>query len=66
MLKVNTPFLLLKEAENFLSLAHNLTAIEMGTVYAKSVYTVPLTTRAGKISIIGSQSNCHSNGNGVC
>ena len=66
MLKVYTPFLLLKEPENILSLAHNLTAIVMGTVYAKSVYIVPLTKRAGKLSIIGSQSNCHRNGNGVC
>ena len=66
MLKVYTPFLLLQEPGKFLSLAHNLTAIVMGTVYAKSVYTVPLTTIAGKISIIGSQSNCHRNGNGVC
>ena len=65
MLKVYTPFLLLQEPGIFLSLAHNLTAIEMGTVYSKSVYTVPLTTRAGKVSIIGSPSNCHSNGNGV-
>ena len=56
MLKVYTPFLLLQEPGIFLSLAHNLTAIEMGTVYAK---------RAGKLSIIGSQSNCHSNRNGV-
>ena len=65
MLKVYTSFLSLKEPENFLSLAHNLTAIVMGTVYAKSVYIVPLTKRAGKLSIIGSQSNCHSNRNGV-
>ena len=66
MLKLYTSFLSLKEPENFLSLAHNLTAIEMGTVYAKSVYTVPLTQRAGKLSIIGSQYNCHRNGKGVC
>ena len=66
MLKVYTPFLLLKEPKNFLSFAQNLTAIEMGTAYAKNVYTVPLTTRAGNISIIGSQSNCHRNGKGVC
>ena len=37
MLKVYTPFLLLQEPGKFLSLAHNLTAIEMGMVYAKSV-----------------------------
>ena len=66
MLKVYTPFLLLQEPGISLSLAHNLTAIEMGTVYAKCVYTVPLTQRAGKLSIIGSESYSHSNGNGVC
>ena len=65
MLKVYTPFLLLKEPENFLSLARNLTLTIMVTVYATSVYTVPLTQRAAKRSIIGSQSNCHSNGKGV-
>ena len=66
MLKVYTPFLLLNERENLLSLARNLTPTIMGTVYAKSVYTVPLTKRAGKPYIIGSESYSHSNGNGVC
>ena len=66
MLKVYTTFLLLQEPGIFLSLAHNLTAIVMGTVYTKSVYTVPLTKRAGKTSIIGSECYSHNNGNGVC
>ena len=66
MLKVYIPFLLLKEPENFLSFARNLSPTVTGTVYAKSVDTVPLTQRAAKLSMIGSQSNCHSIGNGVC
>ena len=66
MLKVYTPFLLLQEPGKFPSLAHNLTAIEMGMVYAKNVDTVPLTQRAAKLSIICSKSNCHRNGKGEC
>ena len=57
--------ILLQLIEKIVSLAQNPIATVMGTVYTKSAYTVSLTTINRKDSIIGSESYCHSNGNGV-